>query len=520
MIFDIRHPPAGTVRDWIDALADTRGDNISHVFPDTDTTISWAELRDQAAMIAERLAGMGALRGESIAIMIPNGREAVLALMGALYGGFRATPINLAAGAEAIGHAITHSRARILLCDHRQRMLLDEALKGRDAAPVVVELGADFDWPASAQRRALDRVHSDDDALLMYTSGTTGRPKGVLHSHASLLAGGWNTALAHSLTPQDRAMCVLPIYHINGLCVTILAPLLSGGSAIVCERFSASQFWQRCQTHGATWFSVVPTIISHLLHGAAEPSATCRDAMRFGRSASAALSPEVHSAFEARFGIPIIETMGLTETAAQILSNPLPRHGKRKVGSPGRPIGNEVVILSPDLQILPHGTAGEIAVRGANVMRGYLDDPAATEAAITPDGWLRTGDLGRQDAEGFVFVTGRSKEIIIKGGENISPREIDEALYAHPAVVEAAAFARPCPRYGETIEAAVVLHEGSDPDPNELMQLCEMRVGRFKTPDHIHLMSELPKGPSGKIQRLKLAEMTTSTPKGESHRTG
>nr|WP_142665074.1 AMP-binding protein [Paracoccus laeviglucosivorans] len=504
----------------MDALADARGDEISHVFPDTDTAISWSELRDRAAAIAMHLAGMGAMRGESVAFMIPNGREAVLALMGALYGGFRATPINLAAGAEAIGHAITHSRARILLCDHRQRMLLAETLKGRHAAPVVVDVAADFDWPATAQPRALDTLGSDDDALLMYTSGTTGRPKGVLHSHASLLAGGWNTALAHALMPQDRAMCVLPIYHINGLCVTILAPLLSGGSAIVCEKFSASQFWGLCQTHGATWFSVVPTIISHLLHGAAEPTSDCLNAMRFGRSASAALAPEVHSAFETRFGIPIIETMGLTETAAQILSNPLPQHGTRKVGSPGCPVGNEVVILSPDLAEAPRGTEGEIAVRGANVMRGYLDDPAATRAAITADGWLRTGDLGRQDAEGYVFVTGRSKEIIIKGGENISPREIDEALYAHPAVVEAAAFARPCPRYGETIEAAVVLHDGSGPDAGELMQLCETRIGRFKTPDRIHLMSELPKGPSGKIQRLKLAELTTPTPKGESHQTG
>lgn len=277
---------------------------------------------------------MGALRGESIAFMIPNGREAVLALMGALYGGFRATPINLAAGADAI---------------------------------------------------------------------------------------------------------------------------------------------------------------SHLLHGAAEPAIACRDAMRFGRSASAALAPDVHSAFEARFGIPIIETMGLTETAAQILSNPLPQNGTRKVGSPGRAVGNEVVILSPDLQPVSPGTEGEIAVRGANLMRGYLDDPSETRAAVTADGWLRTGDLGRQDAEGYVFVTGRSKEIIIKGGENISPREIDEALYAHPSVVEAAAFARPCPRYGETIEAAVVLHDGSCTDAGDLMQLCETRIGRFKTPDRIHLMSELPK---------------------------
>jgi acyl-CoA synthetase (AMP-forming)/AMP-acid ligase II len=341
----------------------------------------------------------------------------------------------------------------------------------------------------------------------MYTSGTTGRPKGVLHSHASLLAGGWTVARAHHLTPDDRALCVLPIYHINGLCVTVMGPLISGGSVVVCERFSASQFWALCAAHEVTWFSVVPTIISHLLHGDTDPDAATTARIRFGRSASSALAVETHTAFETRFGIPIVETMGLTETAAQILSNPLPP-GLRKIGSPGLAYGNAVAILGSDLAPLGPDVEGEIAVRGPNVMQAYYKNPEATAGTFTPDGWLRTGDLGRIDSDGYVFVTGRLKELIIKGGENIAPREVDEALYSHPDVVEAAAFARPCASYGERVEAAVKLRDGATVNAEALMQLCIQKLGKFKCPDVVHILDDLPKGPSGKIQRLRLAQMT------------
>lgn len=253
--------------------------------------------------------------------------------------------------------------------------------------------------------------------------------------------------------------------------------------------------------------SMVPTIISHLVHGEDGPDDATRARVRFARSASSALAPEVQGAFERRFGIPIVETMGLTETAPQILSNPLPP-GLRKIGSPGRAWGCEVRILGPDLRPLPVEMEGEIVVRGPNVMRGYFKNPEATAEATTPDGWLRTGDLGRMDAEGYVFVTGRLKELIIKGGENIAPREVDEALHAHPDVVEAAAFARPCPRYGETVEAAVTLRPGTRVAEADLIALCADRLGAFKSPARVHVLGEMPKGPSGKIQRLKLADWT------------
>lgn len=344
----------------------------------------------------------------------------------------------------------------------------------------------------------------DSDGILMYTSGTTGRPKGVILSHGNLLAGGMNVMQGHQLTDSDRALCVLPLYHINGLCVTVFGPLVSGGSVVMPQRFSTTSFWSWIDRHRCTWFSVVPTQVSYLLRD----SGRCekRDFLRFGRSASAPLSPDMHESFEKQFGVALIETMGLTETAAQISSNPMPPI-PRKLGSPGLAVGNELKIVDSQLQALPAGEEGELLVRGENVMQHYFRNPAATAQAILPDGWFRSGDLARMDDDGFLFITGRLKELIIKGGENIAPREIDDALYQHADVVEAAAFARACKDFGQRVEAAVCLRQSSTLDEDQLLTLCRDRVGTFKCPDRIHFLDELPKGPSGKIQRKKLVEL-------------
>ena len=493
MRIDAASPPQGTVRSWLDARAKAGG--VAIHFPETGEDLSWDELRRDAADWARQLTAMGAGPSESIAIMHPNGREGVTALYAALYGGFRATMINLAAGQEAIAYALEHSEARFAFV-HADQMATFNAAKPDH----LTALGS------------LDRTHTapphpigaDDHALLMYTSGTTGRPKGVIHTHASLLAGGWTTAVAHELGAQDRGFCVLPIYHINGLCVTVMGALVSGGSLAMVSKFSARAFWGQAQSSAVTWFSVVPTIISHLVHSDTSPE-PAKLQVRFGRSASSALAVETQQAFENRFNIPIVETMGLTETAAQILSNPLPP-GPRKIGSPGMAYGCEVAIHDTAGVECARETEGEIVVRGPNLLREYFKNPEATEATFR-DGWLRTGDLARMDAEGYVFVTGRLKELIIKGGENIAPREIDEALYAHPDVVEAAAFARPCGVYGERVEAAVRISDGATLDQAELLRMCHDRLGKFKSPDCIHFLDDLPKGPSGKIQRLKLAEL-------------
>ncbi len=494
MNVDPAHPPQGTVPDWLAARAKAGG--LAVTFPDTGETLGWQELQDTAHRIARGLLAEGLRKGESVAIIHPNGRDGVIAFYAVLCAGGRATMINLAAGQDAIAYALDHSGARLAIVHPSQTEMFVQTAPQNLREVDMAQLDGDAALPALAP---------DDHALLMYTSGTTGKPKGVVHTHASLLAGGWTTTLAHALTPADRGFCVLPIYHINGLCVSMMGALVSGGSLSMVPRFSARNFWAHLDSSQATWFSVVPTIISHLLHGATDPGEAMRARVRFGRSASSALAVETQTAFEARFGVPIVETMGLTETAAQILSNPLPP-GVRKVGSPGIAYGNEVRILTSGLGDAPRGAEGEIAIRGPNVMHAYLNNPDATAATFAGD-WLRTGDLGRMDDDGYVFVTGRLKELIIKGGENIAPREVDEVLYSHSDVVEAAAFARPCAQYGERVEAAVSVTEGSKLDEDALIGLCTQRLGAFKSPERIHFMAELPKGPSGKIQRMKLATL-------------
>ena len=505
MIFETSSPPQGTVRDWLDHHAQKSPDSICYLFADGDDALTWLVLREQAEKVAQGLTALGISQGESVAICMANGRPALLTLFGILYGGFRATALNLAAGPAALGHAISHSQCRFICSAADQSETLANAFAQTDARPEIIDV-ADHFLSRDIAACELHDVAQNDHALLMYTSGTTGVPKGVVHTHASLLAGGWTTAVAHQLTDTDRALCVLPLYHINGLCVTVMAPLVSGGSSVICSKFSNSVFWDQCDKFAVTWFSVVPTIISHLLHGENNPSAAARENLRFGRSASAPLAADTQSNFETRFGLPIVETMGLTETAAQILSNPLPP-GTRKIGSPGIAFGNQVAILTPEgTQQTPNET-GEIAIRGPNVMLEYLNNPEATAKTYTDDGWLLTGDLGYMDEDGYVFVSGRSKELIIKGGENISPREIDDALYAHQDVVEAAAFAIPCDTYGQRIEAAVKLSDHSTASEQDLMDVCQSKLGRFKCPDRIHMMDDLPKGPSGKIQRIKLLDM-------------
>ena len=492
MKLDPSAPPKGTLRDWLNARAQSGG--VAMNFPATGEELSWPELRDHAARVAGDLTARGIAKGDSVAVVHPNGLEGAKAFYSVLYGGFRVTMINLAAGPEAIRYALEHSEATVAFV-HPDQMEMFEAVRPESVALYTPQ-------EASAP---LHDVSAEDDALLMYTSGTTGRPKGVVHTHASLLAGGWTVATAQQLTPQDRGLAVLPFYHINGLCVTVMGSLVSGGSLAMVPRFSASKFWEWAEAGGITWFSVVPTIISHLLHGKAEPSAALKARLRFARSASSALAVETQRAFQDRFGLSIVESLGLTETAAQCLVNPLDP-ALHKIGSAGMAISNEARIADDSGTECARGTEGEIQIRGPNVMKEYLKNPEATAGTFHGD-WLRTGDLGKMDADGYVFVTGRLKELIIKGGENIAPREIDEALYEHADVVEAAAFARPDPGYGERVEAAVRLSEGSAATAEELRALCEARVGTFKAPDRVHILAELPKGPSGKIQRLYLNEM-------------
>jgi len=499
-----------TVRALIDYYAAEHPDKVFAIFPDAASEITWGDLRKASLQLSHYLAAKGVSPGARVGMLRANGQAALELFLGAMYGGYTIATFNPVAGESALRYVFEHSEVPIVFVDEANQALA-EKIRKEQIPSLRIEIGVSregLELPHIDDGSELVAPKANDDALLIYTSGTTGRPKGVIHSHASLLAGGANTAAAHHLTRDDRALCVLPLCHINGQVVTVMAPLLSGSSVVMPHRFRVSQFWDWIITNDCTWFSAVPTIISYLLGAddrAADPSIESLKQMRFGRSASAALPPAVHEAFVERFGVPLVETMGITETAAPILSNPLNPQGHR-IGSPGRACGNDVRIAKESQAMTQVNTEGEIQVRGANLMMRYLKEPEKTKEAFTEDGWYRTGDLGRMDSDGYVFVTGRIKELIIKGGENIAPREIDDVLYQFPGILEAAAIGMPDSNYGEDVAACVVPSPGTVIDLDGLRAHCEQNLGRFKTPSAFHVLDELPKGPSGKIQRLKLVE--------------
>jgi len=495
-----------TIRAYVDFQAAQRPDAVYLIAAESGMRMTFAELQRASRRLAHYLAGMGIQPGEKVALLMHNGYQACRLFIGAMYGGYCVTPINLLAQSAQLEYVLKHCDARIVFAAPDQLERLKAALANVARQIRVVECNVDsqefITGPEAAE--ILPAVGEEDDALMMYTSGTTGKPKGVVLTHRSVISGGQFVTAAHQLGPGDRVMASLPLYHINAQIVTATAPLIHGGSLVIPHRFSASSFWEQVVQHRCTWINVVPTIISYLLNGT-DPLESGLDisGVRFCRSASAPLAPSQHRAFEEKFKIGVIETMGLTETAAPCFTNPLDP-ARRKIGSPGQAFGNQAKVVGRNGDTLPPQETGEILVRGPNVMKGYYKDAEETARACTVDGWLHTGDLGHLDEDGFVFVTGRIKELIIKGGENIAPREIDEALLKHPAVLEAAAAGMPDLHYGQEIMACVVLKPGHLCSEAELQEFCLPALGKYKTPKIIRFLEELPKGPSGKVQRLKL----------------
>ena len=510
--------PPRTVRELIDHAAASRPDAIYALSTEGDETLSYAALVESCRAVTAFLRAHRVGAGDTVSLVMPNGLATVRLLLGALYGGVAVNPVNLLSQPEQMAYVLGHSDCKLVFATAEWEGRVQELLKriGRPVELVIAaadRLGSAFDGPGNGTSSApgpTSEAPPSPDALglLMYTSGTTGQPKGVMLTQANLAANARAISVEHGLRPEDRVLAVLPLYHINAFAVTMLAPLAHGGSLAMPPRFSAARFWDQAAQSRCTWINVVPTMISYLLEGPAPPrEQTAR--LRFCRSASAALPPEHLRAFEEKFGVGIIETMGLTETVAPAFSNPLDP-ARRKLGSVGRPSGCEARVIDAALQPVADGTTGEIAIRGPNVMRGYYKNEAASAAAFTPDRWLRTGDLGHRDADGYFFVTGRIKELIIKGGENIAPREIDEALLGHPAVLDAAAVGIPDRHYGQEIMACVVLRDGGACEEAELREFCQAQLGAYKTPKVFRFVRDLPRGPSGKVQRLKLLELLGS----------
>ncbi|MGH8676179.1 MAG: AMP-binding protein [Burkholderiales bacterium] len=500
---------SGTLRDALAGHLVRQPDRTFLIAPETGRRLSYRELEWQARLLARWLGAAGLKAGDKVGLYLHNGYQTALVFLGAMLGGYVAVPLNLLSQRSQLAYVIGHCDCRILFTAREYEEPLAAALAGvkRKIEVVVIDPDApDLFLEEQLPAEAPIRIRPKDPALLMYTSGTTGTPKGAVLSHANLVAAASTVSAWHGLTPRDRCLSSLPLYHINGQVIATLTPFVSGGSIVAPRRFSVSTWWEVAEKHEATWINLVPTIVAYLLN-AADPNGTYRfPRVRFGRCASAPLPPEQHRAFEHVFGIPVIEAMGMTETSSIVFANPQ-EAAMRRYGSPGVACGVEAKVVDLDRgDRLPPGAPGEICLRGPSVVSEYYKSPEQTAKGFDAEGWLRTGDLGYHDADGYYFITGRLKELIIKGGENIAPREIDEVLLRHPAILEAASVGIPDANYGQEIRACIVLKPGARASVAELRAFCLGELGRYKTPKEFRFVRELPKGPSGKVQRLKLLE--------------
>jgi len=467
--------------------------------------LTYQELRDEVRRGAEVLAGLGLRRDQAVGIVFENGPEAVVLFLAAA----------TVAGAAPLNPTYTQAELRFYLEDVAAAALIvppGGAAAARAARPegtVLLEaaVGADGRLRIQAEGRAAPRAEpgepgGDDVALILHTSGTTGRPKRVPLRHRNLTASAANVAATYQLGPGDVSLCAMPLFHVHGLVASALSTLATGGTLVVPAPFSPLTFWTTMREHRPTWYSAVPTIHRMVLARARDGRPAGTESLRFARSCSAALAPELMAEAERRLGVPVLEAYGMTEACHQIASNPLPP-AARQPGSVGPGTGVEVAVLDAGGASLPPGSAGQVAIKGPNVIDGYAGNPQANAESFV-GGWFCTGDQGVLDKRGYLTLIGRIKEMINRGGEKISPREIDEVLLRHPAVAEAVAFGTPHPALGEEVAAAVVLQ--GEASEQELLSHCREQLAAFKVPRKLYIVEAIPRTATGKVQRRKVAE--------------
>jgi acyl-CoA synthetase (AMP-forming)/AMP-acid ligase II len=472
--------------------------------------LTYAALRATIDRAGRSLNELGVGRGDRVGIVLPNGPEMATAFLS----------VASAAASAPLNPAYKQDEFEFYLEDLKAKALIVEAGSETPALGAAEKLGVGiitlapepharagaFRLLGSAMGAAArpGPAEADDVALILHTSGTTSRPKIVPLTQANIWTSARNIAASLELSAKDRALNVMPLFHIHGLIAGLSAPLSRGGSVFCTPGFNALKFFVQMEEARPTWYTAVPTMHQAILmRTGRHKEVVARNSLRFIRSSSASLPPTVIGELEAAFKCPVIEAYGMTEATHQMASNPL--KGVRKPGSVGLAAGPEVAIMNEKGRLIDRGEIGEVVIRGENVTAGYESNPKANGEAFV-DGWFRTGDQGVIDADGYLTLTGRLKEIINRGGEKISPREVDEALMDHPAVLQAVAFAVPHPMLGEDVGAAVVLREGLMATEQELGAFLSERLAAFKTPRKILFLAEIPKGATGKLQRIGLAQ--------------
>ena len=475
--------------------------------------LSYAGLRALIDRSVGSLNELGIGRGDRVAIVLPNGPEMATAFL-CVASAATSAPLNPAYKQDEFEFYLEDLKAKALIVEAGSELPALRAAEKLGVALITLtpepQAGAGaFRLSGSsvvgrAQRARLQPAEAHDVALILHTSGTTSRPKIVPLRHANIWTSAGNIATSLELSENDRALNVMPLFHIHGLIAGLSAPLSRGGAVFCTAGFNPLKFFAEMEEARPTWYTAVPTMHQTILTRAGRhKEVIARHPLRFVRSSSSSLPPTVIGELEAAFKCPVIEAYGMTEATHQMASNPL--NGIRKPGSVGVPAGPEIAIMDEAGQLLQRGETGEVVIRGENVTAAYENNPKANGEAFV-NGWFRTGDQGVIDADGYLTLTGRLKEIINRGGEKISPREVDEALMDHPAVLQAVAFAVPHPMLGEDVGAAVVLREGLMATEQELGAFLSERLAAFKTPRKILFLAEIPKGATGKLQRIGLAQ--------------
>lgn len=488
------------------------GDQTTALRAPGRSALSYGALRSQVTRTCHALAGWGIGAGDRVAIVLPNGPEAATAFLGVAAAGV-AAPLNPDYQAPEFEFYLSDLNAKAVIVEQgSQSPVIDVA---RKLGVAVIEAQWTADNPAGefslvSKATPIDGAtvtppSSSDVAMVLHTSGTTARPKIVPLTHGALAASTGNIAATLSLSADDRCLNLMPLFHIHGLVASILASLARAGSVFCCPAFNPLKAFSWLDDSAATWFSAVPTFHQTLLARAARnQEVVARTRLRFIRSSSSSLPPTVMAGLEQLFGVPVVEAYGMTEAAHQMACNPLPP-GVRKPGTVGPAAGPETAIMDDGGKLMGAGAVGEVVIRGPNVFNGYENNPDANAAAFT-NGWFRTGDQGVLDTDGYLTITGRLKEIINRGGEKISPREIDDVIMKHDAVAQVVTFAMPDQVLGETVAAAVVLQPGLTVTEADLKTFVKSHLTGFKVPKVVVFLDEIPKGATGKMQRVGLAQ--------------
>jgi oxalate---CoA ligase len=471
--------------------------------------LAYGGLREVIADAIAALNGCGVGRNDRVAIVLPNGPHMATAFL-AIASGATAAPLNSAYRAEEF---------EFYMSDIQTKALVVEADSQSPALAVAQKLGVKILRLCPTPQRGAGAfvlegesggepvagpALASETALILHTSGTTSRPKIVPLSHRNLCASARNIAASLELSRQDRGLNIMPLFHIHGLMAGVLAPLSTGGVVFCTPGFNALRFFAWMEESKPTWYTAVPTMHQAILTRASQNrQIIARYPLRFIRSSSSSMPPQVIVELEKNFAAPVIESYGMTEASHQMAANPL--RGLRKLGSVGLPAGPQIAIMDDAGAILAHGEIGEVVIRGDNVTAGYERNPQANAQAFA-DGWFRTGDQGVLDEDGYLTLTGRLKEIIIRGGEKISPREVDEVLMDHPAILQVVVFAVKHDKLGEEVAAAVVLRESAQATEIEIREFAATRLAPFKVPRKIVFLEQIPLGATGKLQRIGLAQ--------------